>query len=201
VINAPIEKVDIADWLFKLSVAEYQRCCPPDHIACGATSTDDGKPMSIHVEMIGRTLMIQHYVAETATPTFCRMVSVSDAFMPNGRTRVQVIWTLGVKRIDDESCEYTNSVAAHPTAQFMKFIAEHKISFENAVVAPKGLAGTITVARRRSLPPASSAKRARPRIDHGLLSRERTAASSAVRPGGSDGLVSCAISRINAPLR
>jgi len=84
VINAPIEKVDIADWLFKLSVAEYQRCCPPDHIACGATSTDDGKPMSIHVEMIGRTLMIQHYVAETATPTFCRMVSVSDAFMPNG---------------------------------------------------------------------------------------------------------------------
>ena len=137
VINAPIEKVDIADWLFKLSVAEYQRCCPSDHIACGATSTDDGKPMSIHVEMIGRTLMIQHYVAETTTPTFCRMVSVSDAFMPNGRTRVQVIWTLGVKRIDDESCEYTNSVAAHPTAQFMKFIAEHKISFENAVVAPQ----------------------------------------------------------------
>jgi hypothetical protein len=137
VINAPIEKVDIADWLFKLSVAEYQRCCPPDHIACGATSTDDGKPMSIHVEMIGRTLMIQHYVAETATPTFCRMVSVSDAFTPNGRTRVQVIWTLSVKRIDDKSCEYTNSVVAHPTAQFMKFIAEHKISFENAVVAPQ----------------------------------------------------------------
>jgi hypothetical protein len=25
VINAPIEKVDIADWLFKLPQAEYQR--------------------------------------------------------------------------------------------------------------------------------------------------------------------------------
>jgi hypothetical protein len=129
--------VIISDKQLSSSAFEYQRCCPSDHIACGATSTDDGKPMSIHVEMIGRTLMIQHYVAETTTPTFCRMVSVSDAFMPNGRTRVQAIWTLSVKRIDDESCEYTNSLAAHPTAQCMKFIAEHNISFENAVVAPQ----------------------------------------------------------------
>jgi len=93
-INAPIERVDIAAWLFNLPEAEYQRCCPPDHISCGATSTDDGKRMSINVEMIGSTLMIQHYVAEVATPTLCRMVSTSDAFTPNGRTRVQVIWTL-----------------------------------------------------------------------------------------------------------
>jgi hypothetical protein len=135
IINAPIDKVDIADWLFKLPEAEYQRCCPPDHISCGATSTDDDKPMSINVEMIGQTLMIQHYIAEVASPTICRMVSVSDAFTPNGRTRAQVIWTLSVKRIDDQSCEYTNSVVAHPTAEFMKFIAEHKISFEDAAVA------------------------------------------------------------------
>ena len=141
VVNAPIEKVNIADWLLKLSEAEYQRCCPPDHISCGATSTDDGEPMSIHVEMIGRTLMVQHYVAETATPTFCRMVSVSDAFTPNGRTRVQLIWTLSVKRIDGKSCEYTNSVVVHPTAQFMKFIAEHKISFERAVDVRQRLGG------------------------------------------------------------
>jgi hypothetical protein len=28
VIHAPIEKVDIADWLFNLPEAEYQRCSP-----------------------------------------------------------------------------------------------------------------------------------------------------------------------------
>jgi len=28
IINAPIEKVDIADWLFNLPDAEYQRCSP-----------------------------------------------------------------------------------------------------------------------------------------------------------------------------
>jgi hypothetical protein len=29
VINAPIERVDIANWLLHLPNAEYQRCCPP----------------------------------------------------------------------------------------------------------------------------------------------------------------------------
>jgi hypothetical protein len=132
VINAPIKHVDIAEWLFKLTEAEYLRCCPPDHISCGTTSTDDGTPMSINVEMIGKTLMIQHYVAEVATPALCRMVSVSDAFTPSGHTRVQVIWTLSVKRIDERSCEYTNSVVAHPTAAFMAFIASHNTSFAEA---------------------------------------------------------------------
>jgi hypothetical protein len=63
------------------------------------------------------------------------MVSVSDAFTPNGHTRVQVIWTLSVKRIDEKSCEYTNSVVAHPTADFMKLIAGHKVSFEEGAAA------------------------------------------------------------------
>jgi hypothetical protein len=134
-INCPVEKVDIAAWLFHLPEAEYCRCCQPDHISCGTTSTDSGTPMSINVEMIGKTLMIQHYVAEAATPALCRMVSISDAFTPAGRTRVQVIWTLSVKPIDDKSCEYTNSVVAHPTREFMDFIAAHSMSFEEAAAA------------------------------------------------------------------
>jgi hypothetical protein len=135
VINAPIEKIDIADWLFNLPEAEYQRCCPPDHISAGATITDDGKRMSINVEMIGQTLMVQHYVAEIATPTLCKMVSTSDAFTPNGRTRVQVIWTLSVKKIDENTCEYTNSVVAHPTQEFLDFIVKHGTPFEVAADA------------------------------------------------------------------
>jgi hypothetical protein len=42
VIAVPIEKIDIADWLFNLPEAEYQRCCTPDHISCGVACTDDG---------------------------------------------------------------------------------------------------------------------------------------------------------------
>jgi hypothetical protein len=105
---------------------------PPDHISCGATSTDEGTPLSINVEMIGKTLMIRHYVAEVATASLCRMASVSDAFTSNGHTRLQVIWILSVKQIDERTCEYTNSVVAHPTAEFMEFIATHNIAFEDA---------------------------------------------------------------------
>jgi hypothetical protein len=60
VINAPIDWVDIADWLLNLPEAEYQRCAPPDHIAAGYTTTDDGRLMSINVEQIGERLVIQH---------------------------------------------------------------------------------------------------------------------------------------------
>src|SRR5215472_9832390 len=73
-IHVPVERVDIADWLLDLPDAEYQRCAPPDHIAAGTTTTDDGQPMSINVEVIGGTLMVQHYVAEVHEPHHCPMV-------------------------------------------------------------------------------------------------------------------------------
>ncbi len=167
IINAPIEKVDIAAWLFKLPEAEYQRCCPPDHICCGTTSTDDGTPMSINVEMIGQTLMIQRYVAEIATPTLCRMVSASEAFTPNGRTRVQVIWTLSAKRIDDLTSEYTNSVVAHPTVEFMEFIARHNVTFEEAA-AGRQRDGRDHNRRETPLFAASIERKA---LGHGLVQR------------------------------
>jgi hypothetical protein len=134
-INASIDKVDLAAWLFNLSEAEYCRCCAPDHISCASTTTEDGRPMSINVEMVGKTLMIQHYVAEMTSPSLCRMISISDAFTPNGRTRLQVIWTLSVDRIDEKSCRYSNSVMVHPTQEFMKFITADRIGFEEAAEA------------------------------------------------------------------
>lgn len=73
IVDVPIERIDIADWLFNLLEVEYQRCCPPDRIAAGATSTDNGRRMSINVEMIA---MIQHYIGEITEPHLCRMVSV-----------------------------------------------------------------------------------------------------------------------------
>jgi hypothetical protein len=141
VINAPVEKVDLATWLFKLSEGEYRRCCPPDHISCGTTLSDEGKPMVIEVEMIGHALMVQRYVAEIGTPALCKMVSISEAFTPNGRTRVQVVWTLSVKRIDENRCEFVNSMTVHPTAEFMDFIAQHKIKFKDAVGARQHVEG------------------------------------------------------------
>jgi hypothetical protein len=159
VIHAPIETVDLATWLLKLPDAEYCRCCPPDHIACGTTTTDGGIPMSINVEMIGKTLMIQHYSAELATPTLCRMVSTSDAFTPDGRTRVEVIWTLSAERIDEQTCEYRNTVLAHPTLEFMEFIAKHNISSKMRRLRSNMTTETIRGVKRRSSRGVSSGRR------------------------------------------
>ena len=133
-INAPIERVDIADWLLHLPDAEYQRCAPPDHIAAGATTTDDGQPMSINVEMIGGTLMVQHYVAEIHEPHHCRMVSLSDVQTPAGWTKIQVIWDLSVTALDSTSCRYTNQVLSYPTQAFVEMLNAGGVSFEDAVI-------------------------------------------------------------------
>ncbi len=132
VIDVPLERVDIATWLFALPDAEYQRCAPPDHIAAGSTWTDHGRRMSINVEMIGTGLVVQHYVAEVAEKAYCRMVSTSDVFTPHGRTSVQVIWELSAKHAGDGRTEYTNKVTSHPTEHFLAFIEKNGISFEQA---------------------------------------------------------------------
>jgi len=132
-IHAPVECVDIADWLLHLPDAEYQRCAPPDHIAAGTTTTDDGRPMSINVEVIGGSLMVQHYVAEVHEPHHCRMVSLSDVQTPAGWTKIHVIWDLSVTAVDSASCRYTNQVLSYPTPEFLETLKVAGISFEDTV--------------------------------------------------------------------
>jgi hypothetical protein len=130
-IDAPLAKVDIADWLFHLPDAEYQRCSHA-HIAAGTTTADDGRPMSINVETIGDAFVVQHYVGEVHEPHFCRMVSISDSISPAGRTKLQVIWELSVRRIDDQICEFTNHIHSSAIDQTLAFLDEHGIPFEHA---------------------------------------------------------------------
>ncbi|SON57180.1 hypothetical protein HDIA_3639 [Hartmannibacter diazotrophicus] len=141
-IDIPFEAINIADWLFNLPEAEYQRCCSPDHIAAGTTSTDDGRRMSINVEMIGTSLVVQHYVAEEATASYCRMNSISDVFPPSGgRTQVNVIWELIAEPIEGNRTRYTNRVTCHPTDVFMRFIEDHGQTFEQAAEARQAAGG------------------------------------------------------------
>src|SRR6202050_5204526 len=133
-INAPIEKVNIAAWLLHLPDAEYQRCAQA-HIAAGSSTADDGRPLSINVETIGDAIVVQHYVAEIHEPHFCRMVSISDSISPVGRTKLQVVWELSVKKIDEKSCEYTNHIHSTAVDQTLAFLKEHNVSLESARAA------------------------------------------------------------------
>jgi len=134
VINAPIEKVDIADWLLNLPDAEYQRCST-QHIGAAISSTFDGQPLSLNVETIGDALMVQHYVADIYRPDYCRMLSVSDSITKAGRTRVQVLWELKATKIDDNTTLYTNEIHATATPEMFEYIKEHGVNLKDAAAA------------------------------------------------------------------
>jgi hypothetical protein len=140
-IDVPLSHVDIAEWLFTLPDAEFQRCCVPDHIASGVTTTDDGRRMSINVEMIGTGLVVQHYVADEATPSYCRMNSISDVFTATGRTQVNVVWELIAEDAGDGRTRYTNRVTARPTDAFMAFIEANGVAYADAAGARQAAGG------------------------------------------------------------
>jgi hypothetical protein len=128
-INAPIEKVDIPAWCYSLPDAEYQACSPA-HVAAGATTAPDGRRMSINVEIIGGSLMVQHYVEEIGEPDHLRLVSHSDLFTPSGRTKIDVIWDLRVEKLDDATCEFTNTVHSSAPAEMQEFLAHQGLAFD-----------------------------------------------------------------------
>jgi hypothetical protein len=136
VIHAPIEKVDIPAWCFSLPEAEYQRCSPA-HYSAAVTTAPDGRRMSINVEVIGGSLMVQHYLEEVSESNHLRLVSGSDVFTQNGRTKLDVTWDLRVARIDDFSCEFTNSVRSAATPELIELLTKQGIPVDVFATARK----------------------------------------------------------------
>lgn len=129
IVNAPIAKIDLPAWAFTLPDQEYQGCSPA-HVAAGFTTSPEGKRMSINVEVIGGSLMVQHYVETLGQPDHLVLESISDVFTPAGRTTIRVVWELSVKAIDAETCEFTNHVVSFPTEEMLRFLDRQGIPFE-----------------------------------------------------------------------
>ena len=128
-INAPIEKVDIPSWCLALPESKYQACSPA-HCSAGSTTAPDGRRMSINVEVLGGSMIVQHYVEEIGQPDHLRLVSTSDVFTPTGRTKIGVIWDLAVRKIDDQTCELTNTVQSCAVPELMDFLGKQGIPLE-----------------------------------------------------------------------
>ena len=129
IINAPIDDVDIPSWCFTLPESEYQSCSPA-HCSAGATTGPDGRRMSINVEIIGGSLMVQHYVEEICERAHLKLVSNSVVFTPTGRTKIGVVWDLSVRKIDDKTCEFTNTVHSSATPELLDFLGKQGIPWE-----------------------------------------------------------------------
>ncbi|HEX4164531.1 MAG TPA: hypothetical protein VHZ55_03585 [Bryobacteraceae bacterium] len=57
-------------------------------------------------------------------------VSNTDLVAPTGRTKIGLIWGLSVKRLDDNTCEFTNLVRSSATPEFLEFLHRQGIPFE-----------------------------------------------------------------------
>lgn len=109
IIKAPVEKINLSQWLFTLKDNEYQACSTA-HIAAGTSEYIDGKRMSLNVEKIAENLMVQHYVEDISDRDHCRVDSISDSYMQNEHSKIGVTWELMVTKVAEASCEFSNLV-------------------------------------------------------------------------------------------
>jgi Epoxide hydrolase N terminus len=65
-----------------------------------------------------------------ALPQFITTIDGVDIFTPTGRTKVGVIWELSVKKIDDQTCEFTNTVHSSATPELSDFLGKQGIPWE-----------------------------------------------------------------------
>ena len=97
--------------------------------------------MSINVDIIGGRLVGQHYVEEIGRPDHLTLVSNSDVFTPTGRTKIAVIWDLRVKKVDDNTCEFTKTVHSSATAELLEFLGNQGIPFDVFRTARQPMSG------------------------------------------------------------
>ena len=129
IVDAPLHKIDIPTWCFNLPEAEYQACSPA-HVSAGFTTAPDGKRMSINVEIIGGSFMVQHYVETLAQKDHLILDSTSDVFTPTGRTTIHVTWELSVRELGAGRCEFTNHVKTYATDELRSFLDRQGIPFD-----------------------------------------------------------------------
>jgi hypothetical protein len=109
-LNAPIDQVDLEQWMFSLSDAEYQQAARA-HRAAGAF-VDNGVRGTVNVESMGGTLIIQHYREVQAEPSYVELFSErSQAYLFHlVPVTAQVRWTVQAAARDATSSIFTCTV-------------------------------------------------------------------------------------------
>jgi hypothetical protein len=127
IINAPLETINLTEWLFTLKDKEYQECSS-SHIAAGNSVSENGRRMSINVEQISGNLLVQHYEENISERDHCAVLSLSDSLSPLGHTTLIIKWELKVQKLSDSSCELSNHVVIALTEHFLHLLTAAGIS-------------------------------------------------------------------------
>ncbi len=113
VIHAPFDAIDLGEWMFTITSDEYAACAS-GHQSAAQGRLPSGRRVSVNVEVVAGTFMIQQYVETVAERRRVVGVSPTTVFWLSDADRVltRVTWELTVATIDENSCELTCSVSS-----------------------------------------------------------------------------------------
>lgn len=106
IVNAPIETINMGEWMFTLKSEEYAACAE-GHQAAAQGQLVSGKRVSVNLETVADMFMIQHYVETVAERDHVVGFSPNSIFFLNDTDYVisQITWDLRVTKLDDARCE------------------------------------------------------------------------------------------------
>jgi hypothetical protein len=106
VVNAPIETINLGDWMFTITAEEYAACAS-GHQSAAQGKLASGKRFSVNLEVVGGTFMVQHYVEKVAKRDHVIGFSPSTTFFLGDTDCVfaQITWELKVEKLDEKRCE------------------------------------------------------------------------------------------------
>lgn len=161
VLNTPVDSIDLIDWVFGITDAEYQ-ACSKDHIAAAASRTADGKQMSINIERAGR-LIVQHYVEDVAERAHWRLISVSDAFGPGigDRGQLGVLSEFSIEAIDEANTMFANHIRISAVGGYEEALRQHGATLEQSQERTEAALVRTMPRRQHCSPRTSNAKRSK----------------------------------------
>lgn len=108
IIHAPIEAVNLGEWMFTITSEEYAACAQ-GHYSAAQGVLPSWKRFSVNLEFVAGTFMVQHYIETVSKRDHVVGFSPNTTFWLSDTDYVyaQVTWELKTKKIDENSCELT----------------------------------------------------------------------------------------------
>ena len=133
-ISAPLESINLGDWMFTLTSEEYAACAS-GHQSAEQGRLPSGKRVSVNLEFVAGYFMIQHYIERLAERDHVVGVSPNTVIWIDDDIFVlaQITWELKLSKIDEATSELTCVVVVETeNAVFAERVAE-----ANENVAPE----------------------------------------------------------------
>lgn len=110
-ILAPIDSINISEWLFGLKSEEYAACAT-GHQSAAQGRLPSGKRVSMNVEHVAGFFMVQHYIETISEKDRVLVVSPNSILWLDDKKYVllQITWELSLKKLDENSCVLTCKV-------------------------------------------------------------------------------------------